>query len=426
MGHKIKIGLLLFFGVWGGLFSALTVADDTVWRSSADDGVHVHLYFFWSPTCPHCQKARQYIEPLAARTPWLELHSFNIVNVRENAQRYQTMAESLGESARYVPAFFVCGDMFSGWDSPEGTGRALLNAARTCRIGMSPKTGNFPGAAIKQESSPAVDVPLLGKVDSSDYSLPLFTLIIAGMDAFNPCAFFVLLFLLSLLVHARSRLRMAVIGGCFVVVSGAVYFVFMSAWLNLFFWLGEISWITLAAGGVAVVIGLLGIKDFVFALKGPSLSISDNAKPKLYGRMRGLISSDSLPTMLIGTVVLATAANSYELLCTAGFPMVYTRTLTLHHFDSTTYYLYLLLYNLIYVVPLMFIVALFTATLGARKLSLTEGRLLKLLSGLMMLGLGVILLLDPGLLNQFATGLGVLLFALLATFVAWVWMRGRV
>ena len=85
--------------------------------------------------------------------------------------------------------------------------------------------------------------------------------------------------------------------------------------------------------------------------------------------------------------MLALAANMYELLCTAGFPMVYTRTLTLHGLESSTYYLYLALYNLIYVIPLIIIVGVFTLTLGARKLTVNQGRLLKLLSGLMMLEL---------------------------------------
>ena len=59
-------------------------------------------------------------------------------------------------------------------------------------------------------------------------------MVLAGLDAFNPCAFFVLLFLLSLLVHARDRRRMLLIGGVFVFFSGAIYFVFMAVWLNVF------------------------------------------------------------------------------------------------------------------------------------------------------------------------------------------------
>ena len=128
--------------------------------------------------------------------------------------------------------------------------------------------------------------------------------------------------------------------------------------------------------------------------------------------MRGLVNAASVPSMIAGTIVLAAAANSYELLCTAGFPMVFTRVLTLHNLSASAYYAYLVLYNIVYVVPLVVIVLLFTATLGSRKLKEEEGRRLKLLSGLMMLGLGSVLLAAPGLLDNVLTALAILAVAL--------------
>jgi hypothetical protein len=241
------------------------------------------------------------------------------------------------------------------------------------------------------------------------------TLVIAGLDAFNPCAFFVLLFLLSLLVNARSRGRMLLVGGVFVFFSGALYFLFMAAWLNLFLLTGGMPYVTLAAALLALLIAVLNIKDFFSHGQGPSLSIPDQAKPGLFQRMRTLISVERLPALLLGTVVLAIAANSYELLCTAGFPMVYTRILTLNQLSDVDYYLYLLIYNLIYVAPLLLIVLLFVYTMGRYKLSQRQGSLLKLLSGLMMLGLGVVLLVSPALLSNPLSGIVILLSSLAVT-----------
>jgi len=120
----------------------------------------------------------------------------------------------------------------------------------------------------------------------------------------------------------------------------------------------------------------------------------------------------------MGTIVLAIAANSYELLCTAGFPMVFTRILTLQNLTTGQYYLYLIMYNCIYVIPLATIVVIFTTTLGAKKLTEWQGRKLKLLSGLMMFFLGLILLIDSALLNNIFVAAGTLaavfiLFALI-------------
>jgi hypothetical protein len=224
------------------------------------------------------------------------------------------------------------------------------------------------------------------------------------MDAFNPCAFFVLLFLLSLLVHAKSRARMLIVGGTFVLFSGIVYFVFMAAWLNVFLIAGELRVITIVAGLLALTVAALNIKDYFWFKEGPSLSIPDAAKPGLFKRMREVVTTGNMGPMLASTVLLAIVANSYELLCTAGFPMVYTRALTLAKLEPWQYYAWLAVYNVIYVLPLLAIVIVFTRTMGARKLSESEGRILKLVSGFMMLGFGLVLLLAPGLLtNPFAS-----------------------
>lgn len=372
----------------------------------------VELHFFWTRTCPHCQAARPFVEALPARLPWLTLHSHNISADRTAAQRYVAMAEELGQQAGGVPGFIYCGRLETGFDRAETTGRALEESLLQCHEGRLPAVAAAPAAPI--------DLPFLGAVAPGDLSLPLFTLVIAGLDAFNPCAFFVLLFLLSLLVHARSRGRMLFIGGIFLFFSGLIYFLFMAAWLNVFRWLGEMALVTTLAGVVAVVVGIINVKDYFWFKRGVSLSIPDAAKPGLYQRMRGLLNARGLPALTLGTIALAVAANSYELLCTAGFPMIYTRILTLAELSPAGYYGFLALYNVIYVLPLLAITLVFTWTLGGRKLTETEGRMLKLVSGLMMLGLGLLLVAAPAALNELWTAV-----ALLAGAVGLSWLIHR-
>jgi hypothetical protein len=253
---------------------------------------------------------------------------------------------------------------------------------------------------------------LWGERQAGEFSLPALTLVLAGCDAFNPCAFFVLLSLLSLLIHARSRRRMLLVGGIFVLCSGLFYFVFMAAWLNVFLLAGNLRAITLVAGILAVVVSLINIKDYFAFQRGVTLSIPEQAKPRLFDRMRKLVSATSLWPVLLGTLALAAAANSYELLCTAGFPMVFTRVLTLRELPTATYYGYVGLYNVIYVIPLAAIVLTFTWTLGSYKLQQREGRVLKLLSGAMMLLLGLVIMLQPSLLQSALTAIMLLVGSL--------------
>jgi hypothetical protein len=346
------------------------------------------------------------VERLALEYEWLRLDSRMLDGSPQNVALYVAMAEAMGEKAQSVPAFLFCNTMLVGFDSAQTTGEELRHLLQQCRVGQRPDGGMT-----------TTELPFIGDPLTSGMSLLPLTLVIAGLDAFNPCAFFVLLFLLSLLVNARNRRRMLFVGGVFVFFSGAVYFLFMAAWLNLFLLTGSMPYMTLAAALLALLIALLNIKDFFWFQQGVSLSIPQQAKPGLFQRMRGLIGVEHLPTLFLGTVILAIAANSYELLCTAGFPMVYTRILTLNELSRFDYYLYLLFYNLVYVLPLLFIVLIFVYTMGRFKLSERQGRVLKLLSGLMMFGLGGVLLIAPELLSNPLSGLLILLGSLCATAV---------
>jgi hypothetical protein len=261
---------------------------------------------------------------------------------------------------------------------------------------------------IPAQEDKIITLPFLGRIDTSKMALPVLTIILAGLDGFNPCAFFVLFTLLSILLYAGSRKRMFLIGGTFVFFSGFVYFLFMSAWLNIFLLIGEFKIITIIAGITALIIAGINIKDFFFFKKGVSLVIPEKVKPKLFERMRNLLKATSIQSMMMGTIVLAIAANTYELLCTIGFPMVFTRVLTSHGLPTLKYYLYLIFYNVIYVIPLLFIVLVFSITLGAKKLTEWQGQVLKLISGLMMLGLGLVMLISPALLSNIFVAVGLL------------------
>jgi len=396
--------LALFVGV------ALIVAGFVGAQAQEDLGNKtVKLYLFWREGCSHCHEERLFLQDLKGKYPELQVVEYE---VSQNTGLFQAFARKYNASAQSVPATFIGGQFIGGFDEREGPrGRQIENQI----VKEIDRLYNRTTCALEEDNK--VCIPLIGCIDPGSVSLPVFTVVLGGLDSFNPCAFFVLFFLLSLMVHAQSRVRMFVIGGVFVFFSGFIYFIFMAAWLNVFLLLGEIKLITLLAGVVALVVAVLNIKDFFFFGTGPSLSISDSVKPQLFTRMRNLVKASGFTSMLIGTVVLAIAANTYELLCTAGFPLVYTRVLTLNNLSTLDYYLYLVLYNLVYVLPLFAIVVIFTWTLGSRKLKEHEGRLLKLLSGFMMLALGLLLVFAPDTLTNLIVSSGILAAAVVVTAV---------
>lgn len=365
------------------------------------------LYFFWGDGCPHCGHEKPFLESLKAKYPGLVVRDFEVWYNEQNKELYQKMAAAYGLGGGSVPATFI--DIRSWLGYSDQKALEIEDSVRECMSAncLDPAELMQRSVAGVTENS-AVDLPFLGRTDTARVSLPLLTVVLAGLDSFNPCAFFVLLMLLSFMAHAQSRIRMLVVGGVFVFCSGLVYFLFMAAWLNLFMFTGKVNLITGIAGVVALVMAAINIKDYFFFKQGVSLTLSREARESLTSRMRALISAGSMPGLLAGTLALSVMANMYELLCTAGFPMIFTRALTLQNLPVARYYLYLALYSAVYVIPLLVIVVLFATTLGSRKLSEHEGRLLKLISGLMMLALGLLLLIRPALLNNLAVSVGLL------------------
>ncbi len=449
--------ILSLFLVLGEVSCDAPVIDSS---GSENSNVRAVMYFFYSTTCPHCRHALPFIEKLEQK-----YKSKGFVVRYENVYEDYTARElfiitlrNYGYDRLAVPCFIIGkGEPRFGFTSEETTGKKLEKLVLDClysKEGCPPpeeilkaeaelrgesltETPEIEGTKVPETSSEVeASEPSAGAESGSErdefnpesYSEPVakafrkfspekygmlaFTVIIAGLDSINPCAFFILLSLLSLLLHARDRRKILIVGFTFVFTSGLIYFLYMTAWLQAFLLLKSVQMVNIVAGGIAVIIGIINVKDFFAFKKGISLTVSDSARSDIFARVRGLMSIDNILTLLVATVALAGLVNLYELLCTVGFPMAYTKVLTLQNLPKYMYYLYLALYNTVYVIPLAIIVIITAVTLGRRKLTEQEGRFLKLLSGYMMLALGIALIFKPVVLTEALSSLGVILIAI--------------
>ncbi|MDY0094434.1 MAG: thioredoxin family protein [Candidatus Vecturithrix sp.] len=445
-----------FTPIGRGLILRILTACITLFALQAAADEHPILYLFWGDGCPHCEEEKEFLAMLREQYPELEMRFFEVWDHPQFTTLGEALAQAYQVQAASVPLTFLGDYAVVGFRSWEETGMeidvqvqhclqqgcvdaldkvASLESAARIRAEaaeqaptdwqlFAPEPFRFESeveAASEQAAAPrpfqlpsmpastapprvdppdpnAITLPLLGTIMVSQIGLPLFTIIIGGLDGFNPCAMWVLCFLLSLVIYAKSRAKILTIGGIFVITSGVIYFLFMAAWLNLFLFVGYVKALRIAVGVVALVMGVINCKDFFFFKQGVSLTIPEAAQPKLFKKMRDVVHTAALPGMIAGTIALAVTANLIELLCTAGFPAIYTRILTLQNFSTAHYYLYLVLYNVAYVIPLAVIVGVFAWKMGGHKLTEKEGRILKLIGGGLMLALGLILLIKPQLL----------------------------
>jgi glutaredoxin len=358
------------------------------------------LELFTRAGCPRCAAARVGLAQLRAERPDLRVLVREVDRDPAARARLEQLSGRAGIAAPGVPSIYLRGRLVVGYRDAD-----TLAALRALLAGGTPADAPLEGDACAAESAAAcstqparelvVESSALGELSVARLGLPLFTLALGLLDGFNPCAMWVLLFLLALLVNLHSRARMALIAGVFVLVSGAVYFAFMAAWLNVFLLIGVSRPVQLSLGGVAMLIGAVNVKDFLAFRRGVTLSIPEAAKPGIYARVRAIVRAERVGTALVGATVLAVLVNLVELLCTAGFPAVYTHVLAAQSLSSARHYGYLALYNAAYIADDALVVAIAVATLGGRRLDERQGRWLKLLGGAVMLALGALLVLRP-------------------------------
>jgi hypothetical protein len=244
---------------------------------------------------------------------------------------------------------------------------------------------------------------------ASQFTFPVFTFVIALLDGFNPCAFAVLAILLSLLVYAKSKIRMALIGTIFILTSGVMYFLFIIVLMllraELFGAYKEP--IRLLVGVIAITAGTINLKDFFFFKKGVSLTISSGKMNKLVKKMKKIVedvknatSKKALFIAILGTILLAALVNIIELGCTLILPIEYIEVLITNYGTqlNLVHYSYTAFYSLVYIIPLFAILGIFLYSFKSMRVKEMHGRVLKLIGGLVMLGLGLILIFRPELL----------------------------
>ncbi len=359
--------------------------------------------------CPHCAKAEAFLEKFANQRPDLQIDIHDVAREPEALQNLVELFKRKQLGAVRVPAFYVHDQLLVGYSDEATTGQWLRNEiAAAEREGQQAHetTGSCEAAAVEtcgssnesvQTTSPHNEIynmDFLGfRLSLDEVGLPLFSIAMGLLDGFNPCSMWVLILMISLLAPMQDRARMLAVAGTFVVVEGLAYFLFMAAWLNLFMLIGLSRMSEIAIAGIAILAGAINLKDFWAYGRGVSLSIPQSAKPGIYQRIRRILQARNLTAAMFGAVVLAVLVQIVELFCTSGFPALYTRILTLHQLNGVSYYAYLLLYNFAYMLDDMLMLGVGVVTLSQHRLQENEGRWLKLISGLVMVGLGIYLLL---------------------------------
>jgi len=352
--------------------------------SSTGEGFEVH--FFHVPGCSHCEEQEPFNEKLESEYPSINITRHDATTPTGSALLSE-MLENLGiEDMPVFPITIFGNQVFSGWESEDTTGRAIEEALQQCLAGNCP-----PPAG--EEPQDTIVLPLIGPIVLADYSLPALAVILGLVDGFNPCAMWVLVYLISLVATLRDRKRIWLIVGSFVLASGVLYFLFMTAWLNAFLFIGYVRPVTTVIGLVALGGGILQIRGFIETKGAIVCEVTDEeSRKKTMTRVQKIVSSPITLGTVAGIVALAFLVNSVEFVCSAAVPAVFTRVLSLASLTTFQYYNYILLYVLFFMLDDLIIfgsaaIAL-TSNLGERyaKYFRPVGATILIILGVLLLG----------------------------------------
>lgn len=372
---------------------------------AAGDDIHV----FWHDGCRHCANLLVFLDRAQAEDSQVHVHRYRI-DTRAGQQLFVATARALGETPNAVPFTVVGSRVFIGYYDDASTGAAILAAAQECRLTACPdvvtgvQRGTPSDTAPRYAATPdgtrhalpeKLDLPLVGEIHTGQLSLPLLTITLAAIDGFNPCAMWALVFLLGLLVGLKDRRRMWLLGTTFVVASALVYFLFMTAWLNLVLFIGAVGWIRVAIGLLALAGGSWYLYEWKTRRDETCQVSAVPARRRILDGLRALSQREQLTVAMLGIVALAFAVNLIELVCSAGIPAVYTQVLAMTPMSTAQHYGYLSLYILVFMLDDLFVLAAALFTLQVTGIAGRYTHAATLVGAIVLLALGLVMIFRP-------------------------------
>ena len=363
----------------------------------------LNIYLFYGDGCPHCKAEEEWFESYLKKNDFIKIHKYEIWYNKENQEKYSKVHDILKDTSSGIPYLIIGETVISGFDE-EITPERIKNAVEYYKnINYKDKVGIYLGVVEdkKEDTDKAnyeeteVKIPILGKQKIKDVSIGLSAIIIGLVDGFNPCAMWILLFLISMLLGMKNRKRMWALGITFLVSSALVYFLFLISWLNLAVFLNKVLYIRVAIAFVAVLFGVLQVNSFFFKKNDGCEVVDTKNRKKIIKSIQKIAKEKSFILALLGIILLASSVNIIELLCSLGLPVMFTQILTINKVSKLGQILYSLLYILFFMIDDIIIFIIAMKTLEIKAISNKYGKYSHLIGGLIMIIIGILMIYKP-------------------------------
>lgn len=373
---------------------------------NAQTKIDIHL--FYSKTCPHCKAEKEYLQQLEKDKDNIDIHLYEITDNKDNRTLLKRVQDIIEAPSNYVPYTVIGNKHFQGFSNDtklkiENTIKAYekgnyINVVERIKDNSITKDNyqdTIKGKEVTVEDT--IDVPVLGKVDPKAVSLPLLAIIIGTVDGFNPCAMWILIFLISMLLNMKDKRRMWTLGITFLLTSATVYLLFMIAWLNIVVNITQIRWIQILISIVALIGAVINFKSYYKERTKDTgcTVVNEKKRKKIFNKIKKFTTEKSFILAIIGIIALAISVNVVELACSAGLPLLFTQVLALNNLEAYQSTIYMLIYIFFFLLDdlIVFMIAMFT--LKVTGITTKYTKYTHLIGGLIMLVIGLLMLLKP-------------------------------
>lgn len=368
----------------------------------------IDIYLFYSNTCPHCAKEKEYLSDLQENDPNINVYMYEVSENQDNSDLLDKVQTLIDGETPYIPYTVIGSQYRVGFNN--STKLEIENIIKTYREGgyVNVVGGIIDGSITEDnintyleesevEVDDTVDIPLLGKVDPKSVSLPILSIVMGLVDGFNPCAMWVLIFLISMLLNMKDKKRMWFLGVSFLLTSSMVYLLFMLAWLNIVMSISEIRWVQILIALVAVIGGLINLRSYYRERKKDAgcVVVNDEKRKKIFDRIKKFTHEKSIILATIGVIALAVSVNIVELACSAGLPVLFTNILAINNLDQTVSTIYILIYVFFFMLDDLIVFAVAMFTLQVTGVTTKYTKYTHLIGGIIMLLIGLLLIIKP-------------------------------
>lgn len=341
----------------------------------------INLYLFRGEGCPHCKQEEKWLKQIKKEYgDYLNIYDFEVWYNKDNQDKYNKVAEKLELNINSIP-FTIIGDKY------------FIGFSDTNKSNMENTILDFIGEDVNKNQ---MKLPILGKVDVKKASLPLIAIILGFIDGFNPCAMWILLFLINLFINFKDKKKGWILGFTFLIISALVYFLSMLG-INMVVDIIAINWIKKALAIFILIAGLLNFKKYIQTRKEDTgCTVVDSKKRrKIITKMKSIMNSKNFLFAMGGIIVLAVSVNLIELTCSLGFPVIFTEILSINEISGISRIIYLLVYIFFYMIDDLFVFTVSMFTLEATGITNKYNKLCTLISSIIMIIMGILLLVKP-------------------------------